>query len=253
VGKASQHLSDDVLSALLDDQLPAADARAAREHLGVCQVCEQRLSELRGVVELLQALPEVALPRDFAIGPRTLPEPASVVRLRRWYAWTRVGAASLAAVFVLLVGSTVYLDSVARPIPSQATSALEQPPAAPQVAFRPEPARPTAASESLPARAAAPTSQRAAAPAASPEASDQVAAGTESKPLPTPTPPPPTPISELRGVAAKAVASAPDPAAPLRVAASLVGVLAALVLLGAVVVRHRLRRAESTASIPPEE
>ena len=234
------HLPEDVLSALIDTQLSPAEATAAAEHVAGCGLCEGQLAELRSIRDLLRNLPQLEVPRDFSLGPRLVQAPANVIRLRQLYTWTRIGAASLAACFVLLVGGAVYLDSLA-PSGHQATETTSRV-AAP--ASQPAPAAAQRApSTPAAARPAAPAAvPRAATPAAEDSQPEQVAAGTESKPLPTPTPtstPAPVVVAQARQPAAAASA---DPAAPARTAAAIVGVLTALAALVAVVIRGRLTR-----------
>ena len=109
---------------------------------------------------------------------------------------------------------------------------------------------PTAASQSAPTpavKAAAPAPAAAArpAPTGAPGAeSDQVAAATTIRPLPTPVPTPsptPLPLPPIQPVTSTEL----DTAAPLRSAAAIVGVLAALTLLATVLVRHRLQAASA--------
>jgi hypothetical protein len=80
---------------------------------------------------------------------------------------------------------------------------------------------------------------------ASPQPDDQVAAATTVNPLPTPAPvirptavPPPLPVAV--GV------SAGDPAAPLRTAALVAGVLTLLAVLAALVMWRRVKQLAST-------
>lgn len=224
-----QHLSDEHLSAVLDDPAQAA----AESHLSSCVDCARRLSELRMVVDLLRGLPEVEPPRDFSIGPRVL-EPPNLVRLRRAYTWARAAAGSLAAVFVLLVGGAFYLDATAPSTggvltpPAQPTLAAQQ--AAPPTSPPPAPAA---------ARAAQPAVQSAPAGADAPGSNDLSIATTGARALPTLTPTPTLPPAPVAAIERQAPAG--DPGAPLRLAASVVGVLAALCLLTTVAVRHRLR------------
>ena len=257
------HLGDDVLSALVDDQLAPDEVSRAQAHLGTCSACQARLAEMQQVVGMLRALPSVEPPRDFRIGPRLVADPPNVVRLRRWYAWTRAGAGALAAAFVFLSVGTLYVDS--RPTATPATLASKAQPAAqsapetvardassaaPPAAARPAassaaqaPAAPAAAPAPPAAAGAAVRSQAAPAPTST-EPGDQIAAATTVRPLPTPQPTPtqiplpPTPF-------ASAAPSSPqtDPAAPLRIAASIVGVLAAFGILLALYARHRLQAA----------
>ena len=241
------HLSDEALSALID-QLHSGHSSNGQAHLAGCASCEQRLRDLRVVVEMLRALPAIEPPRSFVLGPRPAAEPANVVRLRRWYVATRALGASLAAVFVLLVAGSAYLDLPAGPAqqPTSEPAPLGQPALAPAPDAAPRAAAPTPPATPVPAGAAAPRVQvqRPAAPAApapgdATPSTDQVIATTAVRPLPTLTPvrlPPPV-------AAVVREAPAGDPGAPLRVAASVVGVLAVLSLLLTVVLRHRLRQA----------
>jgi hypothetical protein len=211
------HLSDETLSALIDEPGP----RPA--HLASCAQCEQRLAELRTVVVLLRQLPEVEPPRDFSVGPR-LARSSGVARLERWYTFARAAGASLAAVFVLLVGGAAYLDATAPP-PAQV---------APRAALAPtSPPPPSAA---LSQRAAAPAPAPAGAGDAQSGSSDQVIATTSARPLPTLTPATFPPVAAI-----SRQAPAGDPGAPLRLAASIIGPLAGLSLLLTLVVRHKLR------------
>jgi anti-sigma factor RsiW len=246
VTQPTNHLEDDVLSALVDDQLSADDAARVDAHLVGCADCQERVEGFRSVSALLRRLPELEPPRDFGLGPRLVADPPNVVRLRRWYTVTRAAAASLAAVFVLLSAGTLYMDSrpggvvsgeAARP---QVLSA----PAAPRPTSAPAAARAAAAPQASPAAAPQPAAGVAAPrPAAPPQADDQVAATTSSRPLPTPPPPTPAPVVQLPAPA-DAPAAAPtvaDPAAPVRTGAAMVGVFAVLSLLATLAVRHRLQ------------
>lgn len=233
-----QHLADESLSALLDEQLSTDEARSARAHLETCSACQVRLDELRSVVALLRALPEIEPPREFLLGPRAVADPPNVVRLRRWYTATRAAAASLAAVFVFLSVGALYLDS--QPVASPTTLA-----ARPQLASAPAAASQSAPTAAVKAAAPAPAAAVRQAPAGGQGAeSDQVAAATTVRPLPTPVPTPaptPLPLPPVQPVTSTEL----DTPAPLRTAAAIVGVLAALTLLIAVLVRHRLQAASA--------
>jgi hypothetical protein len=236
------HILDETLSALVDDQLDTDAARGARGHITTCSACRQRLDELRSVVALLRALPELEPPRDFRLGPRRLVDAPNVVRLRRWYTVARASAASLAAVFVFLSAGALYIDS--RPAAAPAT--LE---AKPQVASAPAAAgqsAPTAASR-LAAPAPAPAAARPPAPGAQAADSDQVVAVTSVRPLPTPVPTPvPTavPAPPLPPVTTAEL----DPAGPVRAGAAIIGVLAAVTLVATLIVHHRLEAASRNAT-----
>jgi hypothetical protein len=234
------HLIDETLSALLDDQLDADAARHAHAHIATCSACQQRLDGLRLVVGLLRSLPEVDPPRDFGLGPRLLVDPPNVVRLRRWYTVARAGAASLAAVFVFMSVGALYIDSRPAPRPATLDSRQQVFTSAPASAGQ---SAPTVAPLQRPAVPAAPAvAARSAAPTPQGAESDQVAAATSVRPLPTPVPTPlPTPVPPppLPQVSPAEL----DPAAPLRTGAAIIGVLAAVTLVATLIVRHRLARA----------
>jgi hypothetical protein len=239
-----EHLDDDLLSALVDDQLTPEERSLVQAHLGTCSACQARLDEFRSVAGLLRRLPDVEPTRDFALGLRVLVDPPNVIRLRRWYAVARASAASLAAVFVLLSVGTLYVDY--RPKPSNEIAALSKPQAVtvPAAAQNAQTSPTSAPAARVAAPAAAPAASPAAAGAAAganPEPLDQqAAAATSQMPLPTPVPvPPPTAIAPPV-VTAFANASV-DPAAPLQTAAIVVGVLALLSIVATLVVRRRLQ------------
>jgi len=248
VTHASQHLDDEVLSALVDEQLSPNESAAAVEHLAACVDCSERLEGFRSVAALMRRLPEVDLPRDILLGPRLVVDPPNVVRLRRWYTATRAAAASLAAVFVLLSAGTLYIDSrpaasapaaeVARPQVLSAPSDANANPPQPAVAQR---AAVPQASPAAPAPALAPASGAAARPASAPQPDDQIAATTSVRPLPTPPPTPMPTAAPVIPAPIRQVALADDPAAPIRTSAVVAGLLAVLALLATFVVRHRLR------------
>ena len=172
------HIADLILSAAIDDQLTPDEARQANAHLETCSVCRARLDELRSVVGLLRALPELEVPRDFSLGPRLVADPPNVVRLRRWYGFARAGAASLAAAFVFLSAGALYVDSQ----PGTSTVGLS---AQSQFASAPAPAAPQsgaavksaptslAAGAQPPGRAGRAPRRGAAAPAAAPPVARQ--------------------------------------------------------------------------------
>jgi hypothetical protein len=251
----NDHLADEVLSAHIDDQLSPAEALSAHAHLTVCAECQARLEELRSVVVLVRNMPSLEPPREFALDPRPVGAPSNVIRLRRWYAVVRVGAASLAAAFVILSVGTLYVDS--RPGATPLTAASKGAPApllapdgvttasAPGAENAAGPTAPAqAARQAAPAAAQAPGGGAAFAAQSTPaaaDAADQVAAATSIRPLPTQAP---TPQSTSQPFIATPVqAPQVDSAAPLRVAAAIVGVLTVVALFVAVLMRHRLRAA----------
>jgi len=245
------HLDEAMLSALVDDQVEGDGSEqsdrnersehtlAVRAHVRQCADCERRLAELRHVVGLLHALPMHEPPRSFTLGPRRVADPPNVVRLQRWYAATRVVAASLAAVFVFLVAGTVYVDATTVRAPL-----VTAPSAAPASIPAPSPPAPAAAVQAATRPAAG---ARSAQSAPGGDSSDQVAATTSVRPLPTL---PPTPAPTPAAVSTALQSSTLDPAAVWRDAASVAGVLAVLIVLLAVALRHRLRLARAAVILP---
>lgn len=259
------HLADEVFSELVDDQLAADEVSGAQAHLATCSDCQTRLDEMRAVVGLVQSLPSIEPPREFQIGPRLVADPPNVVRLRRWYAVARVSAGALAAAFVFVSVGTLYVDSrpatrpavlsassKAQPAPVQAPGAAgsrenangDAPPAAvPRVAV--PAASPAARAVSAPpaAGAAGDAAQSLAGPTpTSAETGDQIAAATTVRPLPTQVPTPAlAPRTPVGGANSPVTSQQVEPAAPLRIAAALLGALAALGILSALLIRHRLQ------------
>jgi hypothetical protein len=256
MSETGEHPSDELLSAAVDDRLAPDEAVALGAHLGACAECTARAHNFRAVVGLLRALPSEDPPRDFRFrhGQHLAPvgDPPNVVRLRRWYTLSRAGAASLAAAFVFLSIGALYVDSRPR-VPAE-TAAPVAPRSAAAPASDAQGGAPTPVGvptvAPAPARgAAAPAARSQAGPtpaASAGDSADQFAAATSVRALrPTDIPtvaaaPRPTQVI----VAAKpAFAAAPDAAPPLRVAALVVGVLAAGALVGLLVLRRRLSAA----------
>ena len=261
----TSHIDDDALSAFVDQNLGPDDLARTRDHLDTCADCQERLDGLRSVAALLRQLPEIEPPRDFALGPRVVQDPPNVVRLRAWYTAARASAAALAAVCVLLLAGTLYLDakpaapgvrpaSVAVPAAAPATPA--PPAAAAPRAVTPQSAQAAPAAPQAPASTATGQSTtgqpRSAASdgaprptALSPQSDDQVAAATSISPLPTP---PPTPVATaVPAPVAAAVATAESgPGAPLGLGAVAAGILAMVALLIALATRRRLQRASTS-------
>jgi hypothetical protein len=241
------HLDEERLTALVDEQVDVKQASGAGAHIARCAECEQRFLDLQRVVSLLHALPTQEVPRSFTLSPRGLAYPPNIVRLQRWYAATRVAAASLAAVFVFLVLGTLYVDAT-----TMRSSLVSAPPTAtaPSVPTLAAPAAAVQRAAAEPASTApAAAGGRPATSAQTGDSTDQVAAATSVRPLPTlaPTPLPP-PVAAASAPATSAV----DPAAAWRLAASIAGVLAALIVLVAVALRHRLRTARAALIFPLE-
>jgi len=126
---AGAHLGD-ALSALLDDELPVAQAAQARAHVAECPTCAHELAAVTQARAWVRALPPVEPPFGFyarmlddrlpvtaAVGPR--------FDLRRRAAVAALGAAA-AAVTVLGIGSPAarpVSPTVPRLVEAHATSA----------------------------------------------------------------------------------------------------------------------------------
>ncbi len=253
--QSTPHIDDDVLSALVDQELGPQDLARASTHLDTCSDCHERLDGLRSVAVLLRQLPDIDPPRDLTLGPRLLADPPNVVRLRRWYTAARASAAALAAVCVFLLAGTLYLDAKPAPPASRPVS-LAAPAAAPAASTSTSTSTSTSAPAvptTVPPQAAVPAQARTAAgddaathpTAINPEADDQVAAATSVSPLPTP-PPTPVPTVVPAPVAAVVATAESGPGAPLGFGALAAGALAIVALLIALVARHRLQRASSS-------
>src|SRR5437868_6264348 len=61
-----KHVFND-LSAYLDQELSAADARRVEAHLRSCAQCRRELETLRYTMQMVQALPSVRAPRSFTL------------------------------------------------------------------------------------------------------------------------------------------------------------------------------------------
>ena len=156
----------ELLSAYIDGEVSASETLRVEEHLAGCQECQDELASLRSTVGLLRRLPELAVPRSFALSeaPQRRPTPTIV--------WTARLATSVAAVLLvaLLLGDIVGLVGQQRQLEDAASRAAVQAPGAPAplAAVRgiPEAAAPEL--ESAPALAAPPAPAAAPAPAPSP-------------------------------------------------------------------------------------
>ncbi len=65
------------LSALLDNELPAAERAELEAHLQSCAACRAELESLRRASALLRALPQPALPRSFLLPTEPAAQPAA--------------------------------------------------------------------------------------------------------------------------------------------------------------------------------
>ena len=174
------------LSAYIDGQVNASEATQVEDHLGGCEECRLELHTLRATVGLLRGLPELAVPRSFA-----LKEAPTAAAATPRVVWTARLATSAAAVLLvaLFVGDAAGLLSqrAARRAP-----AVPEPAAAVVRTAEVEEAAPAAAAPALRSvvgerEVAAPTPAPAPAPAlAAPAPAPALAA-----PAPAPAPAPP--------------------------------------------------------------
>ena len=156
-----------LLSSYIDGQLSPSDAAKVEGYLSTCDECRAELETLTATVELLGDLPELEVPRSFALAS----EPAPVRSLAA-YVWPARLAASMAAVLLvaLLIGDVLGLLEQTGPADLElAARAAAAPAPAPAVARAPAPA-PAAAPAPAPAAAPAPARAAALAPAPSPAA-----------------------------------------------------------------------------------
>lgn len=167
------HLTEELLSTLIDDRLAPDERAAADAHLSVCERCTDALAGLNTVVTTLRLLPEPPLPRSFQIQPEHRPSIWS--RLLSWDIGIRGLATAAAALFmVLMVGD---LSSASQPksivpitVSNQAKSAPEArsaasvPTAGPAPTAAPAPAGIAGAPPPAPPRRTEPATDAALAP-----------------------------------------------------------------------------------------
>ncbi len=121
----------ELLSAYLDDALPAADRMTLESRLTADPALRAELEALRGVVQRVQALPVLKAPRDFRLdpaihgNPMVHARPAAVMPPRRailsraYYRWGSAVSA-VAAAIMLLIGVVGLLGSPFRDLASGA-------------------------------------------------------------------------------------------------------------------------------------
>jgi hypothetical protein len=67
VSQLDQHLTTEQLSTLLDQQLTSEEQAYCRAHLEDCEQCQDVLDGLQQTVNLLRSLPQLEVPRSFAL------------------------------------------------------------------------------------------------------------------------------------------------------------------------------------------
>ena len=90
-----------LLSAYVDGEVSAADARRVEEHAAACSACRDELDSLTATVELVRGLPDLELPRSFEL--TRLPEEEPRASFGVWAPRLATSVAGLLLV-VLLAG-----------------------------------------------------------------------------------------------------------------------------------------------------
>ena len=107
----AKHLSDDMLNAWLDHDLPDTERAAVEAHLPQCAACRREAETLAALKAALASLPQVDPPRSFRLTPdqarQARPGPAAVRPTLRLLPIVR--SLSIAAVVALLVVSSALL------------------------------------------------------------------------------------------------------------------------------------------------
>jgi hypothetical protein len=67
VSQQDQHLTTELLSAFLDQQLTREEQASCSTHLQDCKPCQSVLDELRQTANLLRSLPQLEVPRSFTL------------------------------------------------------------------------------------------------------------------------------------------------------------------------------------------
>ncbi len=191
-----------LLSAYIDGEVTPSETVRVEEHVAGCEECERELGSLRATSSLLRSLPELEVPRSFA-----LTEAPAPVGFAPQLVWTTRFATSLAALFLvaLLLGDVLgFVGQTPQQGSQEQALSAAQAPAAPALA--PAPAAPAPPAPAAPAPTApAPAAPAPAAPAPAPApaaAAPAPAAPAADEPMP--------PALEARAVPAPA---APAPAA----------------------------------------
>lgn len=136
-GSARGHIEAEHLSAYLDHQAPPAERARIHAHLQQCPDCRAELESLRQTVQLLQALPRVAVPRAFTLSQAQIGvrQPAGAAPVWLGGLVRGLGAATAVAL-VALVAFTVLRpedqpwrpnQSIARVSPTAAPAVAPQP------------------------------------------------------------------------------------------------------------------------------
>ena len=138
-----------LLSAYVDGEVSAADARRVEEHAAACSACRDELDSLTATVELVRGLPELELPRSFEL--TRLPEEEPRASFGVWAPRLATSVAGLLLV-VLLAGDVTGALTQSGGSDEAATEAQADAPGAMAVE--------AAAADAAPAAAAPPQAAR---------------------------------------------------------------------------------------------
>ena len=117
-----------LLSAYVDGEVSAAEARRVEEHAAACSACRDELDSLTATVELVRGLPELELPRSFEL--TRLPEEEPRASFGVWAPRLATSVAGLLLV-VLLAGDVTGALTQSGGSEEAATEAQADAPSAP--------------------------------------------------------------------------------------------------------------------------
>lgn len=139
-----------LLSAHLDDELPAPEAAEVRAHLASCPACRTELELLRLTVGALHGLPDLPAPAGILAGVRAgmEPDPQRLLHIfrRRWGVGIPVGALATLLVVIGVVFFQARYPALKQEVVAPTTPAIHD------EAQRPAPAAPLPATPSPAAR-----------------------------------------------------------------------------------------------------
>ena len=141
-----------LLSAYVDGEVSAADARRVEEHAAACSACRDELDSLTATVELVRGLPELELPRSFEL--TRLPEEEPRASFGVWAPRLATSVAGLLLV-VLLAGDVTGALTQSGGSDEEETGVQFDAPSAPAAMDAAAPA-PEAAQAAAPRQAAQP-------------------------------------------------------------------------------------------------
>lgn len=106
IKRSHQHIKSETMSEYLDDRLQGGALARVDQQLASCRVCREELESLRATVTMLQDLPVDAPQRSFTMAaPPAEPVPARSSPLLRAPQWVYAGAASVAAIVLVILVS----------------------------------------------------------------------------------------------------------------------------------------------------